>query len=182
MESEVSPLNIKISRTLTQTLSKPQLHNQVASQQDKSIHSSYTTFLTFSNFFIIYLIQYPLKFSLFHCLTVTRLAYQKSKSRDKLRPSCLQVCNHPVPPRWRLATQISKEYLETQSLTLFPSIHATVTQNFTSATLSPHMSTTLPICTHLPTYLHDIIMHKYHACAIHITRKVAVSIPFTHPV
>jgi len=25
-------------------------------------------------------------------------------------------------------------------------------------------------------------MHKYHACAIHITRKVAVSIPFTHPV
>ena len=113
---------------------------------------------------------------------VTRLVSQKSKSGDKLRPRCLQVESHSGPSRWRLATQISASYPKTPFLTLFPSIHATVTQNLTSATLSPHMPTTLPIYKIVSTPLHDIFMHKYHMRAIHITCKLAVLLPFTHPI
>jgi len=148
----------------------------------KSIYSSSTYFLTFSDLLLIYLIQYPIKFSHFRCLTVTRIVNQRSKSRDKLRPSCLQVQDHFRPPRERLATQISASYPKTPSLTLFPSIHATVTQNLTSATLRPHMPTTLPICMLLTTPFYDLYMHKYHMRATQIARKVAVCTPFTHPI
>jgi len=44
------------------------------------------------------------------------------------------------------------------------------------------MATTLPICILLSTPLHDIIMHKYYMRAIHITCKLAVLLPFTHPI
>ena len=111
--------------------------------------------------------------------TVRDLASQKSKSQDKLRPSWLQVQDHSVLSRQRLATQICKVYLETPSHTLFPSIHATVTKtsrqprcihscprHYPFASYSPHLSMTFT-CINITLVL---------------TRKVAVSIPFTHPI